>query len=199
MNIDNNNYKHFTVFILILVGISALVVYATSALLENYGIKVPFYIETPSIPGVYALLFIIFDRYLWKSKFFKTVGIIIADDLNGTWKGAIKSSHDNFQSDIVAELIIKQTATKIKICGIFNKSKSVSVHENFGRSEIDHRTALYYFFRNEPSYDAISTMAIHEGSAKLLYDPEKDTLSGYYYSGRDRNNHGTIEVKRVRN
>ncbi|MDP3731234.1 MAG: hypothetical protein Q8R34_01945, partial [bacterium] len=77
------------------------------------------------------------------------------------------------------------------------QSKSVSIHENFGRSEVDNQTALYYFFRNEPQYDSLETMAIHEGSAKLLYNKEKQTLTGYYYSGRDRHNHGTIEVTRL--
>jgi hypothetical protein len=167
-----------------------------SATLDLYDIKVPFYIETPSIPGVYAILFLLFDRYLWKIKFFKKTGIVIADDLNGKWRGIVKSSYDGHQSDIPAELVIEQTATDIKICGTFNQSKSVSMHENFGKSEIDNQTALYYFFRNEPKYDATSTMSIHEGSVKLLYDPQKDCLSGNYYSGRDRNNHGTIEVYR---
>ena len=182
-----------------LVAISALVVYVFSTFSEKYGVKIPWYIEIPSVPSIYALLFLSFDKFFWKLKIFKKLGIIIADDLNGTWKGIVKSSHDNFKTDIKAELIIKQTATGIKILGIFNQSKSVSVHENFGKSEIDNQTALYYFFRNEPQYDAFNTMAIHEGSVKLLYSPTDETLTGYYYSGRDRNNHGTITVKRDKN
>lgn len=197
MNIDNNNYKKFTVFVLVLVAVSALIMYVISAFCEKHGVKIPWYIETPSIPSIYALLFLSFDKFFWKFRIFKKLGIIIADDLNGTWEGTVKSSYDNFKTDIRAELIIKQTATNIKIRGIFNQSKSVSVHENFGKSEIDNQTALYYFFRNEPQYDAVKTMAIHEGSVKLLYNPIDETLTGYYYSGRDRNNHGTIEVKRV--
>ena len=198
MNINSNNYKQFTAFILILVGISAAIVYMISYGLKSYGIEVPFYIETPSIPAVYALFFVLFDRVLWKNKIFKRLGIVIADDLNGKWVGSLKSSYDNFATNIEAQLVIEQTATKIKICGTFNKSKSVSIHENFGRSEIDNRVALFYFFRNEPTYDATQTMAMHEGSAKLTYDLESDSLAGYYYSGRDRNNFGTIEVKRLR-
>ena len=197
MNINSNNYKQFTAFILILVGISAAIVYMISYGLKSYGIEIPFYIETPSIPAVYAFFFVLFDRFLWKNKIFKQLGIVIADDLNGKWVGSLKSSYDNFATDIEAQLVIEQTATKIKICGTFNKSKSVSIHENFGRSEIDNRVALFYFFRNEPTYDATQTMAMHEGSAKLTYSPENESLTGYYYSGRDRNNFGTIEVKKV--
>lgn len=198
MNINSNNYKQFTAFIVVLVGISAAIVYAISYILKLNGTDVPFYIETPSIPGVYAGLFFLFDRFLWKHKIFRGLGIIIADDLNGKWVGIVKSSYDDFSSEIPAELQIEQTATNIKVCGTFNQSKSVSIHENFGRSEIDNQTALFYFFRNEPKYDAPKGMAIHEGSVKLTYNPADDSLTGYYYSGRDRNNHGTIEVKRTR-
>lgn len=198
MNINSNNYKSFTIFILILVGISTALVYGFSFILEKKDIVIPFYIETPSILTVYAVLFFVFDRYLWKNLIFKKLGIIIADDLNGKWVGIVKSSYDNFESDICAELTIKQTATQIKVYGNFNQSKSVSVHENFGVSEVDNKTALFYFFRNEPGYNSVQTMAMHEGSAKLLYDADTDMLTGYYYSGRDRNNHGTIEVKRVK-
>lgn len=198
MNINSNNYKIFTIFILILVGLSTLVMYAISALCEKQGIKIPWYVETPSIPSIYALLFLSFDKLFWKLKIFKKMGIIIADDLNGKWKGVVKSYHDNFKNETPTEIHITQSATKIKICATFNQSKSVSIHENFGYSEVDNQTALYYFFRNEPQYDAVETMAIHEGSAKLLYNAQTETLTGYYYSGRDRNNHGTIEVTRIR-
>ncbi|MFZ3031750.1 MAG: hypothetical protein WA082_01820 [Candidatus Moraniibacteriota bacterium] len=198
MNIDSNNYKSFTIFVLILVGISTLVVYGASSVLKSYAIEIPFYIETPSIPAVYAILFLVFDKFLWKIPIFKKLGIIISDDFNGKWVGIVKSSYDNFESDIPAELIIKQTATRIKVCGKFNQSKSVSIHENFGLNEVDDKVALFYFFRNEPNYDATKTMAVHEGSTKLVYNPGADSLTGYYYSGRDRNNHGTIEVKRVK-
>lgn len=198
MNVNNDNYRQFTYFILILVGISAVVVYGITALLKQNQIDVPFYIELPSIPTVYGLLFYLFDKYLWKHPIFRTLGIVIADDLNGKWEGTIKSSYDKHQKALKAEMTIEQTATRIKICGVFDQSKSVSVHENFSRSEIDNKVALFYFFRNEPRYDAVETMAIHEGSAKLIHDEKTDTLTGYYYSGRDRNNHGTIEVKRIK-
>jgi hypothetical protein len=197
MNINNDNYKQFTVFILLLVGISATITYAISAVLQKYGIIIPWYVETPSIPAIYALLFYIFNRFLWKRNLFRKLDIVVADDLNGKWNGFVKSSYDNFQKEIPIELQIEQSATRVKIYGKFGKSKSVSVHENFSRSEIDNKVALFYFFRNEPNYDAAETMATHEGAVKLTYSKEENKMTGYYYSGRDRNNHGTIEVKKV--
>ena len=198
MNINNDNYRQFTYFILILIGISVIISYGISLLFKQYQIVIPFYVDLPiSTIGVYSILFWLFNNFCWKLPIFRSTGIVVADDLNGDWEGTVKSSYDNHQKAITARLTIEQTATRIKICGTFNESKSVSIHENFSRSEIDNKVALFYFFRNEPNYDATETMSIHEGSAKLIHDEKDDTLKGYYYSGRDRNNHGTIEVKRT--
>lgn len=197
MNINNDNYKQFTFFILVVVGLSTAIMYSITVMLQKYGINIPWYIETPSIPAIYALLFYIFDKFLWKNKIFRLLGIVVADDLSGKWNGAVKTSYDNFQKEIPIELQIEQSATQVKICGTFGQSKSVSIHENFSISEIDNQVALFYFFRNEPNYDAPETMAIHEGAVKLTFNKTENKLAGYYYSGRDRNNHGVIEVKKV--
>lgn len=202
MKINDDNYKQLSIFILLLVSFSTVLAYGISSLFEYFQIQIPFFIEVPiSAPAIFGLCFLLFDRYLWKAPnfhhFFKKTGIIISDNLNGKWVGVVKSSYDNFVKDIAAELVIQQTATQITIRAKFNESKSISVHESFGRNEIDNCVSLYYFFRNHPNSDAVETMAMHEGSAILSYDPETDKLEGHYYSGRNRNNHGTISVKRV--
>ncbi|SRR5258706_4096633 len=199
MNINNDNYKQFTYFILFLIGISVMISYGVSKVILLTGIQVPFYIDLPiSSVAVYSMLFWLFDNFFWKLPIFRTIGIIKSDDLNGTWQGTVKSSYDNFVKDIKTELCIEQSATKIKIHGTFDKSKSISIHENFGFSDIDSSPALFYFFKNDPNYDAVETMAMHEGSAKLIHKSKKDELVGSYYSGRDRHNHGTISVKRIK-
>lgn len=197
MNINKDNYKQFSFFVLILIGISALLTYLIRIIVNQCGVIIPFYIELPSIPAIYALLFYFFDNFLWKNILFKKLGIIIADDLNGKWAGTIQSSYNNFKSNIYAELNITQSATQLKICGVFGESKSISIQESFGKSEIDNKVALFYFYRNEPNYDAANSMVTHDGSAKLVYNKEDDSLNGYYYSGKERNNYGTINVKRV--
>lgn len=196
MKINSNNYKQFTCFVLVLIALSSVCVYFFNTYLQSHNIQMPFYVEAPSISFIYGLLFYFFDRYLWKLNFFKKLNIIIAEDLNGEWTGKAKSSFDEFNNEIDVKLIIKQTATKITIQGKFNQSKSISLNANFEKSEVDDSVALFYFYRNEPNYDAIKTMSTHEGSVKLIYNKEENSLEGYYYSGRDRNNHGTIKVCR---
>lgn len=196
MRVSNQNYKQFTFFVLILIAISASFVYLIDYWLKVKNFELPFYIEIPSISGVYCLLFYLFNNFFWKWSLFKKFNIIIADDLSGSWKGVAKSSYDNFSEDIAVVLNIEQKATSIVVQGIFNKSKSISLNANFSKSEVDNSVALFYFYRNEPNYDAIKTMAIHEGSVKLVYNKKEEALEGSYYSGRDRNNYGTIKVFR---
>ncbi len=167
MKIDADNYKQFTVFAFVLIGISTAIAYLIFNFFGEQFSHLPTIIQLvismPTVPAIYATLFFLFDRFLWKWPFFKFVGIVVADDLNGTWEGVIKSSWDDFKTEILAELIIKQTATSIKICGKFNESRSVSIHEYFGRSEMHDQTALYYFYKNDPNYDAPATMAYARG------------------------------------
>lgn len=196
MKVNNNNYKSFGYFFIFLILLSSSIIYLVDFLLKKNSIILPFYISIPSIPAVYCILFYLFDNYFWKWSIFKKLNIIIADNLHGQWKGIAKSSYDNFQKDIEVIFNIKQTATNIIIQGVFNKSKSISLNANFEKSDVDDSIALFYFYRNEPNYDAIKTMAIHEGSVKLIYNKKKEILEGSYYSGRDRNNFGTIKVAR---
>lgn len=198
MQINSNNYKKLTLFALILIGLSGLIAYAFFIFLGDKFAKLPVWVQLiasfPSVPAVYAVFFFLFDRIFWKSKIFKYLGVIVTDNLNGVWEGEMRSSWDNFQSSIPTELKIRQTATTIKVCGKFNQSRSISIHEYFGRNDTHDQTALYYFYKNDPNYDAPATMAMHEGSTILMHNKEENSLTGYYYSGRDRNNHGTIKV-----
>lgn len=197
ININNNNYKPFTYLILVLIGISIIFSFWINIIIKNLNIELPFYIELPiSVIAIYSLLFSLFDKYLWKLKIFRILGIIKSKDISGKWSGYIKSSYNKFSNEIPSELSIKQRGTSIKIYGKFNESKSCSIHENFGIDEIDGAMSLFYFYKNEPNYDSNQTMSKHEGSCKLKFDREKDELTGYYFSGRDRNNYGIMYFKR---
>lgn len=202
MQIGTNNFGRFTFFVFFLLGISAFIGYLLLFFLGEKMVQLPVYaqlfLSIPTVPAIYSGLFSLFDKYFWKWKIFRYLQIIVVDDLNGRWEGFIKSSWNNFGTEIPTELTIKQTSTTIKIHGKFNESRSVSIHEEFGKSDIHDKTTLYYFYKNDPHYDAPVTMATHEGSGVLVFNQEDGTLSGYYYSGRDRSNYGTIEVHKVK-
>ena len=55
---------------------------------------------------------------------------------------------------------------------------------------------LSYEYRNEPKPHAAATMHPHRGMTRLgLVSPGR--LEGEYYTGRDRQNYGTLSLEKV--
>ena len=194
-NQENKNKIHS--FYIILCLISVIVVYYTSNFLDKNDITIPFVAKFfklyfLSIPSTFGLLFLIFNKWLWK--WWSWFGLINFPNLNGKWEGHLKTSYDNFKSEIKATLEIKQTASTIKVKGIFNQSKSISICETFAFSEIDQSIALYFFYKNDPNQNE-KQLKQHEGAMKLIYEKDKK-LSGYYWTGKDRQTYGVMEFNK---
>ncbi len=93
-------------------------------------------------------------------------------------------------------LEIKQTWTEISVVLESSTSRShtlvaaMQVHAPEG-------IVLSYQFRNDPKPAAVGTMQIHYGTARLRLS-DGGVLEGDYYSGRGRQNYGSIHIKRDR-
>jgi len=141
----------------------------------------------------YGVLFTIFDKWAWK--IFRKIGFIKTPDLNGKWKGYLKSSFDEHSVEIEATLKIFQDWTRIKIILTTEQSSSYSETASFV-IETPEGKYLSYQYINEPKSDAVNTMSIHRGTARLLFNEKENTLNGEYYSGRNRQNFGSLYFKR---
>lgn len=153
-----------------------------------------------TIPAIFYLLLKSFEKYFWKWNIWKIFKIIDFPDLNGMYDGKFISSFkdgDGRNIEGKMTLRIKQTASDIVINGSFNLSESVSTKAFFSFNDLKSKVCLYYFFKNKPNGNVPETMHAHEGSAILCYDEKTGELKGEYYSGRDRNNYGDIEVKKI--
>ncbi|MFH2069117.1 MAG: hypothetical protein ABII89_06635 [Candidatus Omnitrophota bacterium] len=175
--------------LLVLAIISIVFSWCFYKLLSNYKISLPWWIENPSVLFFYGLFFIIFDKWLWK--YFRKIKLVKIPNLNGEWKGNLKSSFDNHSSEVKSTLRIFQTWTKIKI--LLNTGQSSS-HSEAVSIVIDAPEGKYlsYQYINEPKSNAVKTMSIHRGTVRLVFDEKKDVLQGEYYSGRDRQNFGSL-------
>jgi len=80
------------------------------------GLTAPWWLEIPSIITFYGLSYGIFDKRLWKKSAFRKLGLVRIPDMNGVWKGYLKSSHDQFKEEIGASIKIRQSWTQIEIC-----------------------------------------------------------------------------------
>jgi len=178
---------------LLLAVISIILAWGFYNVLNRYHIVLPWWVESPSVLFFYGLLFVIFDRWAWKV--FKKIGLVNTPDLGGEWKGHLKTSFDNHSSEMKATLKIFQAWTRIKI--LLTTEHSVS-HSETASIVIDAPEGKYlsYQYINEPKSNAVKTMSIHRGTARLLFNEKENTLIGEYYSGRDRQNFGSLNFKK---
>lgn len=185
-SIDTDERKNILLFLAI---ISIVFSWSFYKILGYYQLSLPWWVENPSVLFFYGLFFVIFDKWLWQ--YLKKIKFVKTPNLNGEWSGNLKSSFDNHSAEVKAKLKIFQTWTRIKILLTTNQSLSQSETASIviGAPEGNY---LSYQYINEPKSSAINTMSIHRGTVRLIFDEKKNTLNGEYYSGRDRQNFGSL-------
>lgn len=141
----------------------------------------------------FGLIYKLVDKFLWNSWAFQKCGITKTPDLNGIWDVEIRSEHDDFKSITGAEVTIVQNWTSICISLKSINSRSES---RIASIMIEHpgQPLITYEYVNEPNADAPSTMHMHFGFTRLYLSDDRLSLSGDYYTGRDRANCGTIRL-----
>ena len=176
---------------LYIAGVSVLAAWILNRVLGAMQFTLPWWIDAPSVIGFYGLLYATFNKYLWRWRILRTIGVVKVPDLNGTWKGYVASSFDEHATKYDATFRLFQNWTLISIILETNYSKSSSliaaiVTENPGG------TMLSYEYLNEPVPNAKHTMHTHRGTARLTMQSNGKTLEGEYYTGRDRQNFGIL-------
>lgn len=185
-SIDTDERKNI---LLVLAIISIVFSWGFYKILGNYQIALAWWVESPSVLFFYGLLFVIFDKWLWR--YFKKINFVKTPNLNSEWNGNLKSSFDNHSSEVKATLKIFQTWTRIKI--LLTTDQSLS-HSETASIMVDTPEGKYlsYQYISEPKSNTVKTMSIHRGTVRLVFDEKKNSLEGEYYSGRDRQNFGSL-------
>ena len=189
-SIDTEERKNI---LLLLAIISIIVSLGFYKILINCQISLPWWIEGPSVLFLYGLLFVVFDKWLWQ--YFRKIGFIKTPNLSGEWSGHLETSFDSQSSKVGVTLKIFQSWTRIKI--ILTTDRSLSYSEVASIIiNVPEGKYLSYQYINEPKSNAVKTMSIHRGTARLLLDEKKNVLDGEYYSGRDRQNIGSLHFEK---
>ena len=162
MNLNRENFTKITLFVIGLLVISLCLVKIFYVILSFLKINIPWWCETPSVLSIMAFLYLLFDKYFWKWKFFKTIVLIETPDLNSRWKGFIVSSFHEQQQETPAVLEVYQTSSRIFISMYLQHSESKSLVAGFVKKE-DEQIELHYEYENVPKTNAIDTMRIHFG------------------------------------
>ncbi len=164
-------------------------------LLKLLGVENVWWISTPSILGMVGVLYKIFDGLIWRIGLLRTLGIIKTPDLNGDWNGLVATSFDDHADQHAVKVKIQQTWTKISIFLESAQSESHSLTASILTRQPG-GTSINYEYKNEPKSSAKNTMHAHRGSAVLKLKNNNE-LEGEYYTGRDRNNFGSIRLKKI--
>jgi hypothetical protein len=169
-------------------------------LLEAYQIRLRWWASPPiDTMAFYGSLYWVFDQYIWKWKLIRWLRISRIPDLSGTWHGhaqptVTKGVSEGLGSKADITVRIKQTWTNMLIVAQTSLSKSHSVSGNLITAD---EPSISYEYTNEPSAEAPRTMHTHRGVARLTINDTGTVLEGEYYSGRDRQNIGTIRLTRT--
>jgi hypothetical protein len=189
---DSNESKFLPLYI---AGVSVFAAWSLNRILGTIQFTVPWWIDAPSVIGFYGLFYAIFNKYLWKWRILRTMGVVRIPDLNGTWNGYVVSSFDKHVTKYNATFKIFQNWTRISIILETNYSKSSSIIAAI-ITEDPNNTVLRYEYRNEPMPNAKDTMHTHQGTAWLAIQPNEKVLEGEYYTGRDRQEYGMLRFER---
>ena len=159
----------------------------------QFGVDMPWWLPPLDTMGFYGLFHKLFDEFLWRWRPVRVLGGSRVPDLNGEWYGLVEpgnADHPGARLDVV--LTVRQTWTRIQIELKANLSQSRSSAAFI--SSVDRQ--LKYFFTNVPGPAAVATMHVHDGVTTLEIDEERDRLTGSYFTGRDRQSFGAIEVSK---
>jgi hypothetical protein len=164
--------------------------------LDKYHVSLPRWASPLDTMAFYGLFYTLFDKYLWKWSVLRKLRITKVPDLAGTWRGYVEPARTTavspglaVKTDITIE--VQQTWRSLFVVGRTQLSKS---HSLSGSVIINDESSISYEYLNEPSAHALYTMHAHRGTARLSIDKTQRTMEGEYYSGRDRQNIGTIHL-----
>jgi hypothetical protein len=175
---------------LFLASAAIALAWLSSRFLAVMHLSLPWWIDAPSSMAYYGLLYVLFDRKLWRNRFVRKFGLVRVPNLTGRWRGYLVTSFDGHMKRHPLVLNIFQSWTQIVVYLTTETSMSRSCTAVLQVDDPD-GLALVYQYQNQPLANATRTMHMHFGTAMLRMSNE-DNLIGDYYAGRDRRTFGRI-------
>lgn len=138
----------------------------------------------PRVVSVIAVSIWLFDRYLWRIPILHPL-VVRVPDLNGTWKGELRSNYPHAQPALRAYLSVRQTLTRVQARLMTETSASDLITGSvFIPTDGDPTLVCVYRAaarllgqRDNPPHRGTLMLEIHEGQATVL--------AGDYWTDRD--------------
>lgn len=185
-----------------IVGATALLFAAAGSVVELINLQpvTPFRLVSLAVFVLGSALVFIGNqiwRPLWKR--WPVLGRVFFPDLNGTWKGELRTTWVNDQGNIPppiqSTIWIRQTLFTLHVEQLTEESRSFSKHVFLEASPGAGRFGLWYTYANQPQAAASYRSGPHDGLARLeVRTGSWDWLTGQYFTSRKTS--GDIDVKR---
>lgn len=143
---------------------------------------------------IYSLWGFAFRRWLWRTKFMRTILGIRTPYIHGRWKGYIRSSYDNFKTQFPVVIEIHQVFKSMHLT--YYDERAIS-HGLLTKFIIEKGTPpkLLCVYQNEPLV-ASQKLQIHYGTMILTISHEANEIKGVYFNYYlQRGTYGEIYVK----
>lgn len=146
------------------------------------------------VGATFGVLFVLFDSVLWRRLgFWHHI-----PDLNGEWRAEGVSNYEDPATGepkkFTMQVTIKQTFTRMEICGATDQSTSKSTMASL---EVDHAIPIFrYAFENTPRNMADAELQRHPGLIQLRIE-STGKIVGDYFSGKHRLRYGEITLTKL--
>jgi len=189
---DSPERRNITVYLAVM---SIFIAIGLSKLPPLMGYVIPWWLDYPSVMGVFGILYGLFNGTIWKYNIFRRIDLIKVPNLSGKWEGTLLTSYDNHEQRHNVNVVIEQNWTEMCISLRADHSESNSQASSLLVRQNNVPLLIYNYF-DEPRGTATESMHSHRGTGVLKLIAS-DELDGQYYTGRDRLTYGVLRLKKV--
>ena len=143
----------------------------------------------PDVVTVYIALSLLFTTWLWKIPWLQG-WLVPFPNLNGTWRGTLKSTWVNPETGkspepILVVIVIKQKFSSVSCVMFTPESESYSTTAQINEDDASGILRLAYNYTNRSQATIRSRSEIHDGAAVLkIITAPSPILEGEYWTGR---------------
>lgn len=144
--------------------------------------------KIPAAISIYALVGIVFVKWAWRWPILRR-WLIKVPDLQGTWRGRLKSDWVNPDTGqgvapIPIVIVIRQTFASISVVMMTPESSSYSTAAEINALPGTDQIFITYTYTNRPKATIRDRSQIHDGAANLKVAMSPPSLEGEYWTSR---------------
>ena len=177
---------------------AAAATYALKTIVDYFKFNFDTGAYIPSGFAAYGLIYILFDKYLWKFGALRRIGLVSTPDLSGVWSGELKSSLSDLTRTLQITVRIHQTWTAMRVTLDTDKSFSASEMSCIRAVSItEFEFRWEYRAESKEGAEPFAHRGVTNLRLQLREGKVQPEMRGDYYTQHGRDTNGTIFLKRT--